>query len=166
MSTMIAHPFRAFLLCLSALTLIACGGGNIGPDERLLYGTWAQDGVTQADPTVLVENAVITYEPDGTSDFSAVMTVTQNNGIPERFTIAADVNWSLEETVLTRTLQDVTITPDISTADADAMARILADAYRNSPPGRLIVEQVDGVTMALLDVETGSIMTYTKQPDT
>lgn len=155
--------FQQVFILLTGLLVIACSQPSIGPDEALLHGTWLQEGATQSDPTLVVENAVITYVPDGTSDFRAIMTLTENNGIPERFTIAAQVLWTLEETILIRTLQDVSVTPDISTLEGDALAAALEDAYRESPPGRLIVEQVDSVTMTLLDADSGTYLTYRKQ---
>ena len=148
------------LLC--GLLIVACSA-DIGPDESLLYGTWLQEGATQNDPTLVVENAVITYAPDGMSDFKAIMTVTENNGIPERFTITAKVSWTLEETILIRTLQDVTVTPDISTPAGDALAAELEKAYLSSPPGRLIIEEIDETTLVLLDADTGTNLTYRKQ---
>lgn len=155
--------FRFWMVGLGLLVLIACSRGPVGPDPDLLLGTWVQDGVAQTDPSLSVTNAVITYQPDGTSNFEAVMTVTQNAGIPERFSIEADVAWTLEETVLTRTLQDVRITPDISTPDAEALARVLEEAYRASPPGRLIIDQLDETTLVLLDADMGSTLTYQRQ---
>lgn len=154
---------RLWTVCLGLLVLVACSRGPVGPDPDMLVGTWEQDGVAQTDPSLVVTNAVITYRPDGTSDFSAVMTVTQNAGIPERFSIEADVAWTLEETVLTRTLQDVRITPDISTPEADALAEVLEDAYRASPPGRLIIDRLDETTLVLLDADMGSTLTYQRQ---
>lgn len=148
------------LLC--GLLIVACSA-DIGPDESLLYGTWLQEGATQTSPTYVVENAVITYAPDGMSDFKAIMTVTENNGIPERFTINAKVSWTLEETILIRTLQSVTVTPDISTPAADALAHALELEYSASPPGRLIIEQIDETTLILLDADTGTNLTYRKQ---
>lgn len=145
-----------------ALLIIACSP-DIGPDEALLHGTWLQEGATQTDPTLIVENAVITYAADGTSDFKAIMTVTENNGIPERFTITAQVLWTLEETILIRALQEVSVTPDISTPDGDALATALEEAYLSSPPGRLIIEQIDETTLVLLDADTGTNLTYRKQ---
>lgn len=145
-----------------ALLIVACSA-DIGPDEALLHGTWLQEGATQNDPTLIVENAVITYKADGTSDFKAIMTVTENNGIPERFTITAKVLWTLEETILIRTLQEVSVVPDISTPDADALAAELEKAYLDSPPGRLIIEQIDEATLVLLDADTGTNLTYRKQ---
>lgn len=155
--------FRIWALALGLTVFAACSRGPVGPDPALLVGTWVQNGVAQTDPTLKVDNAVITYSDDGTSRFEAVMTVTENDGIPERFRIEADVNWTLVETVLTRTLQDVRITPDISTPDADALARALENAYRNSPPGRLIIEQLDETTLVLLDADLGSTLTYSRQ---
>ena len=148
------------LLC--GLLIVACSA-DIGPDESLLYGTWLQEGATQNDPTLVVENAVITYTSDGMSDFKAIMTLTENNGIPERFTITAKVSWTLEETILIRTLQDVTVTPDISTPAGDALAAELEKAYLSSPPGRLIIEEIDKTTLVLLDADTGTNLTYRKQ---
>lgn len=159
-SIMRVSALRSWTVCLGLMCLVACGRAPIGPDPALLHGTWAQDGVAQTDPSLRVDNAVITYRPDGTSLFQAVMTVTENNGIPERFSIEADVAWTLEETVLTRTLQEVRITPDISTPEADALARVLEDAYRASPPGRLIVEYVDPDRLVLLDADFGTTLTY------
>lgn len=150
----------AILLC--GFLIIACSA-DIGPDETLLHGTWLQQGATQTDPTLIVENAVITYAPDGTSDFKAIMTVTENNGIPERFTITAQVSWTLEETILIRTLQDVSVVPDISTPDADVLAAALEEAYLSSPPGRLIIEEIDATDLVLLDAATGTTLTYEKQ---
>lgn len=155
--------FQRFFILLTGLLIVACSQPSIGPNEALLHGKWLQEGATQSDPTLVVENAVITYEPDGTSDFTAIMTLTENDGIPERFTINAQVHWTLEETILIRTLQDVSVTPDISTPEGDALAAALEDAYRDSPPGRLIVEQVDSVTMTLLDADSGTYLTYRKQ---
>lgn len=160
----LTHPRflqRVFVL-LCGLLIVACSA-DIGPDESLLYGTWLQEGATQNDPTLVVENAVITYAPDGMSDFKAIMTVTENNGIPERFTITAKVSWTLEETILIRTLQEVSVTPDISTPAADALAVELEKAYLSSPPGRLIIEQIDAATLILLDADTGTNLTYRKQ---
>ena len=154
---------RHWVVALGLMVLSACSQGPVGPDPDLLIGTWVQDGVAQTDPSLNVTNAVITYQPDGTSDFDAVMTVTQNAGIPERFSIEADVAWTLEETVLTRTLQEVRITPDIATPEANAIARVLEDAYRASPPGRLIVDQLDETTLVLLDADLGSTLTYQRQ---
>lgn len=162
MMRQISTMLQRLTLLFGAILIIACSA-DIGPDEALLHGTWLQEGATQTDPTLVVENAVITYAADGTSDFKAIMTVTENNGIPERFTIVAQVLWTLEETILIRTLQDVSVTPDISTPDADALATALQDAYRESPPGRLIVEQVDETTLVLLDADTGTNLTYRKQ---
>jgi len=156
------QTLRALTVFLFGLTLAACSA-DIGPDEALLHGTWLQEGPTQAGETLLVENAVITYAPDGTSDFTAIMTLTENNGIPERFTINADVLWTLEETILIRTLNDVTVTPDISTPEGDALAAALADEYRASPPGRLIIEAIDETQLVLLDAATGTNLTYRKQ---
>lgn len=153
---------RRFFILLCGVLIVACNA-DIGPDESLLYGTWLQEGATQNDPTLVVENAIITYAPDGTSDFNAIMTVTENNGIPERFAIAAKVSWTLEETILIRTLQSVTVTPDISTPYADAVALALEGEYATSPPGRLIIEQIDAATLVLLDADTGTNLTYRKQ---
>lgn len=154
---------RYGILGLGLLVLMACSRGPVGPDPALLVGTWAQDGVAQTDPSLSVDNAIITYRADGSSDFNAIMTVTENHGIPERFTIQADVSWTLEETVLTRTLQDVRITPDIATPEANALAEVLENAYRASPPGRLIIEQLDGTTLVLLDADFGTTLTYQRQ---
>ncbi|MGJ8560695.1 MAG: hypothetical protein ACSHX3_10705 [Litorimonas sp.] len=153
---------QRFAVLLCGLLIVACSA-DIGPDEMLLHGTWLQQGATQTDPTLVVENAVITYAPDGTSDFKAIMTVTENNGIPERFTITAKVGWTLEETILIRTLQSVSVVPDISTPDADVLAAALEEAYLASPPGRLIIEQLDETTLTLLDADTGTNLTYKKQ---
>lgn len=150
----------ALLLC--GLLIVACSA-DIGPDEALLHGTWLQEGATQTDPTLIVQNAVITYAADGTSDFKAIMTVTENNGIPERFTITAQVSWTLEETILIRRLQTVSVVPDISTPNADAVAAALEEAYLSSPPGRLIIEQIDETMLTLLDADTGTTLTYRKQ---
>ncbi|MGB3455145.1 MAG: hypothetical protein WBG08_11055 [Litorimonas sp.] len=159
---------KRFVLGLGQLVfglslLAACGAPDVGVDRDLLIGTWAQQGATQTDPSLVVENAVVTYAPDGWSTFDAVMTLTQPDGIPERFTIRADVAWTLEETVLIRTLQDVTVTPDISTPQGDAVAGALEDAYRNSPPGRLIVEDLTDETLSLLDADTGTILSYARR---
>lgn len=152
---------RFAVLCLGVL--IAACSADIGPDEALLHGTWRQEGPTQTDPTAVVENAVITYAPDGTSDFKAIMTNMENNGIPERFTITAKVGWTLEETILIRTLQSVSVVPDISTPGGDALADALQQAYISSPPGRLIIEYIDETTLTLLDADTGTTLTYLKQ---
>lgn len=162
MGTLMQLMIRASVLLFGLLVITACSRGPVGPDPALLVGTWVQDGVAQADPSLSVDNAVITYQADGTSQFNAVMTVTENDGIPERFSIAADVAWTLEETVLTRTLQDVRITPDISTPDAETLARVLEEAYRASPPGRLIIEQLDETNLVLLDADLGSTLTYSR----
>ena len=159
---MITRTLRGLTALLLGLFIAACSA-DIGPDEELLYGTWQQDGPTEAGDDIRVDKAVITYAPDGTSDFAAVMTVTANEGIPERFTIDADVSWTLEETILIRTLNDVTVTPDISTPEADALAAALAEEYRRSPPGRLIIESVDAAQLVLLDAANGQTLTYNKQ---
>jgi hypothetical protein len=155
--------FKFLFVPLGLLILIACQSEQIGPDPSLLYGTWAQDGVTQVDPTLSVNQAVITYAADGTSQFDAIMTFTANNGIPERFSIRADVAWTLEETVLTRTLTDVSVVPDIPTPEAEQIARALEDAYRGSPPGRLIIEALDDTTLVLLDAATQTTLSYSRQ---
>ncbi len=153
---------QSFTVLIGAFIIMACQG-DVGPDKSLLIGTWAQQGAAQTDPTLVVENAVITYAQGGRSTFNGIMIITENDGIPERFSIAATVGWTLEETVLTRTLQDVKVTPDISTPEADELARALENAYRNSPPGRLIIETLDAETLALLDVDTGTTLTYDRQ---
>lgn len=153
---------RLMALLFCGFFIVACSA-DIGPKTELLYGTWVQEGATQTDPTLVVENAVITYAPDGMSDFKAIMTLTENDGIPERFTIMARVAWTLDETILIRTLQDVSVTPDISTPDGEALASALEDAYRTSPPGRLIVEYVDETILTLLDADTGTMLSYRKQ---
>lgn len=149
---------RRLALMIGAMVFAACG--NIGPDAEQLHGTWVQDGPTQTDPALTVSDAVIVYAPDGTSTFDAVMTLTQNQGIPERFNIEASVLWTLQETILTRTLQSVTVTPDISTPAADTLAKQLEAAYRESPPGRLIIDTIDDTQMILIDGDTGSMLRY------
>ncbi len=154
---------RNLCMALAGMAVLAaCGSPDVGADRALLVGSWAQQGATQTDPALVVENAVVTYEPDGTSDFRATMTLTQADGIPERFVIEADVAWTLEETVLTRTLRDVSVTPDISTPRGDNMATALEEAYRNSPPGRLIVERLDETQLELLDADTGVTLAYVR----
>ena len=153
---------KLWLGLIAALLITACGG-DIGPDESLLYGTWEQDGAAQTDPTLVVEQAVITYQPNGISTFDAIMTLTENNGIPERFSITANVLWTLEETILTRTLKDVTVTPDISTPDADALADAFENAYRESPPGRLILDTLDDTKLVVIDGDTGANLTNLRQ---
>lgn len=159
-------PFYRYLVALfGVLLLTACGGEPpIGPDESLLYGTWAQDGITQADPSVTVSDGVITYAPNGVSSFTGVMTFYQPGQDPIRFDIAADVNWVLEETIITRTLKEVTITPQIPSEGVDAIAEAFEEAYRASPPGRLIVQYVNPTELIVLDADAGIMLRYLKQP--
>ena len=162
MSVLMQKFAKLWLGGIAAILITACSG-DIGPDESLLYGTWEQDGAAQTDPTLVVEQAVITYQPDGISTFDAIMTLTENNGIPERFSITANVLWTLEETILTRTLKDVTVTPDISTPEADALADAFENAYRESPPGRLIIDALDDTKLVVIDGDTGANLTYLRQ---
>ncbi|MEM7728051.1 MAG: hypothetical protein AAF311_02130 [Pseudomonadota bacterium] len=150
-------------MSLAALMALAACGADVGADRNLLIGAWAQEGVTQTDPALVVEDAVVAYAPDGTSTFEAVMTFTQHTGVPERFAIRAGVDWTLEETVLIRTLREVAITPDISTPEGEALARALEDAYRNSPPGRLIVEELTEERLSVLDADTGTTLSYRRR---
>ncbi|WP_298914472.1 hypothetical protein [uncultured Algimonas sp.] len=145
------------------LTVLAACNGSVGPDQDGLIGTWVQDGAAQTDAALVVENAVVTYAPDGLSDFEADMTLTQPGTAPQTFGIAADVTWTLEETVLTRTLRDVRVSPKTATPESEAVARALEEAYRASPPGRLIVEDLDETHLTLLDADTGATLRYTRR---
>ncbi|MEM9599821.1 MAG: hypothetical protein AAF926_02240 [Pseudomonadota bacterium] len=168
---MVIDKLRAVLILLYGCILVACGnGGNgIGPNPALLYGTWAQDGLAQADPDMIVDQAVVAYRPDGTSTFTAMMTVRLPDTLPILFDIKVDVNWSLDETVVTRTLETVTVTPREPSSDMDAFARQLEAAYRASPPGRLIVQYADANELVFLDPDTGALLRYlnteTVRPD-
>lgn len=161
------RPFMLVLRTLAVLfalgLLAACSEPSVGPDESLLYGTWAQDGVAQADPTLLVSDAVITYGPNGQSSFDGVMTYAQPEQDPIQFDIRADVDWELEETVVTRTLKQVEITPKLPSDMADQYARAFEEAYRSSPPGRLIVQFVDPDELIVLDADTNTMLRYLKQ---
>lgn len=156
--------YRHLTFLFGAFLLIACGEPPVGPDESLLYGTWAQDGITQADPSVTVSDGVITYAPEGQSSFTGIMTFYPPEQDAIRFDIQADVSWVLEETVITRTLQQVSVTPQIPTPEADDLARAFEDAYRASPPGRLIVQYVNPTELIVLDADAGAMLRYLKRP--
>lgn len=150
------------IMAVFAGLLVACGSGgtDVGPNPELLHGRWAQDGLAQADPDIVVDQAVIEYRPDGTSSFDALMTVIIPGSPEMLFDIKANVLWTLEETVVTRTIQDATITPRSPSEDTTRLAAQLRQAYLDSPPGQLIVQYADPNELVFLDPETGAMLRY------
>lgn len=159
------HKIRFWLALLFGCLLVACGNAEtgVGPNPSLLYGTWAQDGLAQADPDMVVDQAVVEYRPDGTSTFDALMTLTLPETAPILFDIRVDVNWTLDETIVTRSLDNVTVTPREPGPETNAFARQLEAAYRASPPGRLIVQYADANELVFLDPDTSAMMRYLRK---
>jgi hypothetical protein len=112
------------------------------------------------NPNVQLRDIRIDYDRDGTSDYRATMLMGEPGAEPQRFDLEADVDWSLEETVITRTLTSITATPAAPTADFDNMARSIERAYMQTPPVNLIIQTLDAERLVLLDPETGQTQSY------
>lgn len=153
------QPIRGVLLTALALGLslglTACGGR-----ESALIGSWTQVGTSSINPEVQLRDIRITYDSDGTSDYSATMLMGAAGAEPQRFDLVADVAWTLEETVITRTLKSIEATPASSATEAQDMARSIEQAYMQTPPVNLIIQTLDDEQLVLLDPETRQTQTY------
>ena len=155
-----------FLGGLAAVMLAGCGGGTpaeVGPGDNALIGTWQQQGeIPSADGSVVLSEGTVSYAADGTSRMDAVMVV---NAPPlpatdQRYRMRADVTWTLDETVLTRSLGTITLSPETETEQSRDIAAQYQAALNASPPARYIVEQLDDSSMALLDPDNGNTIRY------
>ncbi|MGB6229708.1 MAG: hypothetical protein WBF53_06225 [Litorimonas sp.] len=153
------------LAMVGVMLLVACGG-NIGPDRDDLVGRWAQaptaEQIADSAGAVRVEDVVVEYRADGTSRLDGRLVVSRDEAEPLAFELNTDVAWSLDETVLTRTLRGVSLTPADPSPDAAALARELERQYGQVPPGRQIVEALDAGELVVTDVETGERMRFTR----
>lgn len=158
--------FNAACGLILAATLTACGGPKeVGPGDNLLIGEWTQDSpISSAGGAVELSDGVVYYAEDGTSRMTAVMSLNAPE-LPEsdrRYRMQADVNWTLDETVLTRTLGTITLKPETETEQSRIIAQQYEAGLNQSPPVRYIIETLDESTLALLDPDTGSTLRYTR----
>ena len=156
---LLATLFGAALFGLSAC------GGNVGPGEKPLIGAWEQDGIINAGAPgqgVSIENARVVYNKDGSSTYNAELVISQA-GTPQdlsRFRLDADVDWVLEETVLTRTLGEMRVSPTADTEQAREAAAAYQQGLAGSPPAVFIVQSVDKSALELLDPDTGETLRF------
>ena len=156
-----------FLSGLAALSVAACGGApaEVGPGDNALIGTWEQVGsIPSADGSVELVEGTVTYRADGTSRMDAVMAVNAPP-LPEtdrRYRMRADVTWTLDETILTRSLGTITLTPETETEQSRIVAAQYEAGLNASPPVRYIVEQLDAEAMTLLDPDNGNTIRYAR----
>lgn len=152
-------------MAVLAAALTACGGGGPGLDGDALVGRWIlQDGPTDVGDGVRLEDTVVEYGVDGTSDYSARMVVAPAGGETVTLRLDGDVRWRLEETVLTRTLERMDVTPETETDAARQLADMYAQGLNASPPARFIVQRLDEETLELLDPDTGDTLRFARAP--
>ena len=147
-----------------AAALGACGG-DVGPPQNDLVGVWAME-----DPQIAVDGAQavqlsdvrVTYRGDGTSDYAARLQAPGEDGTPIALLLDGDVRWTLEETVLTRTLEQMQVSAAEPSAANDQIAALYAQGLNSQPPARFIVEALDDAQLVLLDPETGDTLRFTR----
>ena len=149
----------------AALVLAACGGGapdEVGPGETALIGTWVAPDAERLDDQLTRSDVTITYEPDGTSDYAATL-VFASNGTEERLRMDGDVSWTLDETILTRTLNAMRVESDSGSETGRELAAQFEAIFNVTPPVTLIVQTVDEARLELLDPDTGEITAYERR---
>ncbi len=157
---------KSLTAIILAATLAACGGpAEVGPGDSQLIGEWRQASqITSGGGAVELSDGVVTYHADGTSRMTAVMSL-MDPGLPDtdrRYRMQADVTWTLDETVLTRSLGKITLRPETETEQSAMLARNYEAGLNQSPPVRYIIETLDADTLALLDPDTGETIRYTR----
>lgn len=153
---------RTIGLCVGAAVLVACGGPGVGKDADLLVGSWALQGEPDAGaPGIAIRDTVVSYAADGTSDYAARMVVDADGG-DMSFQLDGDVRWTLEETVLTRTLERMQVQAESDSPAAAELAANYQQGLNASPPARFIVEELTEERLALLDPDTGSLLVFAR----
>lgn len=157
------HRIRILAPVLLGGWLAACGASP-GPDSDVLLGAWSLSTDVEVDATTDIEDTRIVYRPDGTSDYSAVLRVADPGapGGSRAFDLDADVRWTLEETVLTRTLDAIEVTPRADTPQDREIAALYRADLSSSPPSRFIIESAGETELRLLDPDTGETLVFAR----
>ena len=159
-------------IVLAGMLIASCSGNqDIGYDADDLLGVWTMVGDTTPSETTRLSDVEILYAKDGTSTYDALLTIsdTPDDDKPIRLKLDGDVRWSLEETVLTRTLQSMTVSPlpsDGESAPSDE-AKMLAEGYQagfsETPPTLLLIETLTDNTFIVLDTATQDRITFERK---
>lgn len=162
--------WRTALLMIATLILVACGDSEVGADRKAILGEWVLDSDQPLNPIASLSQTRISYNDDGTSTYQARLNIAEPDSPVSTMAIQADVLWTLEETVLTRELQSVTVIPvngdgTAPTEEQTAFARAYQDGFADSPPARFIVEVVNQAQLVLLDPVTGDILVFNRVPE-
>ena len=155
---------RTTLFAAAFLALSACGGGGVGPDADGLVGSWTLDEASAPDtPGVTLSEVRVRYDADGTSDYAARMVVPgPDGGGTVALLLDGDVRWTLDETVLTRTLEQMRVSAAAPSAATDEIAALYAQGLNSSPPARFIVEALTDTELVLLDPDTGDTLRFVR----
>ena len=106
----------------------------------------------------------VTYKTGGKSDFSAIL-VLSDPALPEEarnYDMRADVTWTLTESILVRTLNDVSLTPQTSTPQSEELAELYEDGLRQTGPATYLVEELSETRLVINNPEDGTRLTYTR----
>jgi hypothetical protein len=155
----------AFMITGLGLGLIGCSDGGVGPKPSSLIGSWSmtEDVVIDSGAQDITLNTVkVIYDADGTSDYFATMRVADPVGSVSTFALKGDVRWVLDETILTRTLETMSVTANQDSEESRELAALYEQGLNASPPARFIVEQLDETTLLLLDPETGEQIRFVR----
>ncbi len=145
--------------------LIGCSAGDVGPDPSELIGTWSMTESVVIDSggqDMALDNVKVIYEADGTSDYLAQMRVSDADGSASTYTLIGDVQWTLDETILTRTLNTMSVTANQDSENSRELAALYAEGLNASPPARFIIEQLDETTLRLLNADTGEQVRFVR----
>ena len=154
---------RARLAALVLPLLVACSGGGATdvPDAKLILGDWVQVETENTEAERL-ENSRVTYADDGTS-VSTGRIVIDNPAIPEaarRYDMRADVTWSIVESVLTRELQSVELTPVTVTPQSTEFADLYEAGLMRNDRVTYLIQDLDAERLVLLNPESNETVEY------
>lgn len=159
-----------WLSLLSIAMVTACGQGPVGPDEDAVLGVWVLDSDQPLNQIAYLSDTRISYEEDGQSSYQAQLRITEPDAPVSTMVIQADVRWSLEETILTRELQSVEVTPVTEGGSAPTQAQLdyaqaYEDGFDGSPPAQFIVEAVNDAQLVLIDPVSGDMLAFNRAPE-
>lgn len=145
--------------------LIGCSGSGVGPDPSELIGRWSMTESVVIDSgtqDMTLDNVKVIYEADGSSDYLAQMRVSNPDGSVFTYTLVGDVQWTLDETILTRTLNAMSVTANQDSENSRELAALYEQGLNSSPPARFIIEQLDETTLRLLNADTGEQVRFVR----
>lgn len=155
----------ALPLLISAAVLTACGGGAPKTDAELLLGEWDQAApvsITQDGQTVQVSEGEVEFDEDGTSEGSALMTITTMPAEINAYRVETEGTYVLTDRVLTETLVNGTVAPANNVPQALQIAELIQGQMMQASASSQTIVSIDKDTMVVRDNASGAEITYNR----